>query len=201
MKLIFIGPQGSGKGTQAKVIAEKLDIAHISTGDLLRNPSPELKEKIKSYVNQGKLVPDELILEILQQRISLPDCQNGFILDGYPRNLAQAKSLDKITKIDKVIEISISDKESIKRLGKRLNCPECHSVFVESESLKENALCKKCSSPLIKREDDKEEAIKHRLEIYHNETSPVLEKYDSIKINGEQSIEKVTQDILSTLEN
>jgi len=201
MKLVFIGPQGSGKGTQAKIISEKLNIPHISTGDLLRNAEGELKEKINSILNSGKLISDELVLDLLKKRISEDDTKNGFILDGFPRNLKQAKMLKKITKIDKIIEISISDEESIRRLSGRLNCKNCGAIYNINTGPKPKIdnKCDKCNSDLYQREDDKPEAIKRRLETYHKETEPILENYPHVKIDGEQSIEKVTQDILNAL--
>ena len=125
MILLFVGAQGSGKGTQAKIISKELNLCHISTGDLLRGTDGKLKEEIDSYINKGQLVPDKMIVKILKQRIKKEDYKNGFILDGFPRNLQQAEEFEKIGKIDKVIEISISDKEAIKRLKGRWNCKKC----------------------------------------------------------------------------
>lgn len=201
MNIIFIGAQGSGKGTQAKIISEKLKIPHISTGDLLRNVKGNLKEQVDSYMHSGKLIPDELMLRVLEERLKQRDCKNGFILDGFPRNLSQANTLDKITKIDKVIEIFISDKQALKRLSGRWNCKKCGTTYniLTQPKPKEKGICDKCNLPLYQREDDKEEAIKARLKIYHRETEPVLKHYKSEKINGMQNIEKVTEDILKVL--
>lgn len=201
MNIIFIGAQGSGKGTQAKIISEKLKIPHISTGDLLRNVKGNLKEQVDSYMHSEKLIPDELMLRVLEERLKQRDCKNGFILDGFPRNLSQANTLDKITKIDKVIEIFISDKQALKRLSGRWNCKKCGTTYniLTQPKPKEKGICDKCNLPLYQREDDKEEAIKARLKIYHRETEPVLKHYKSEKINGMQNIEKVTEDILKVL--
>lgn len=200
MNILFVGPQGSGKGTQAKIIAERLSIPHISTGDLLRNASEELKNEVDSHMQSGSLVPDELMLRILQQRLSQEDCKKGFILDGFPRNISQARILDSITKINKVIEITISDCESIRRIGTRLSCRKCGAIFnTFTNPPRKKDICDFCSQPLIRRADDTPEAIKKRLEIYHRETEPILEHYESIQINGEQSIEEVTHDILEEL--
>jgi len=201
MKVIFIGPQGSGKGTQAKIIADKQNICHISTGDLLRE-SGSLKQETDLYMQEGKLVPDELIIKILKQKIQQPECEKGFILDGFPRNLSQAETLDSITNIDKVIEISISDTEAIKRISGRRNCKNCgaiYNIYTSPKPSQEN-ICDKCGGELLQRADDTEEAVKKRLEIYHKETEPILGKYDSIKINGEQPIEKVSEDISENLD-
>jgi adenylate kinase len=200
MKLILVGPQGSGKGTQAKIISEKLALPHISTGDLFRALTGELKAEVDTIVNSGKLVPDELTVKILKERISKEDCKNGFILDGFPRNISQAKALDSITKVDKIIEISITDDEAVKRIGTRLSCKKCGSVYnLVTNPPKVANTCDKCSSPLIQRADDTEESLRKRLQIYHDETEPILEYYSSTKINGDQSIENVTKDILKEL--
>ena len=202
MKLIFVGPQGCGKGTQAKVIAEKLELCHISTGDLLRAVTGDLKDEIKSYTDEGNLVPDELIVRILKERVLQDDCENGFILDGFPRNVAQADELDKIMDVDKVIEIAISDDESVSRIGGRRNCGSCGAIWNVNTSPKpaDDSKCDKCGGELIQRVDDNEESLRKRLEIYHRDTEPILEKYTSVKIDGEQSIEKVSEDVLAALE-
>ncbi len=202
MRLVLIGPQGSGKGTQAKIISKKLKIPHISTGDLLRNLRGELKQKVDRYVNRGELIPDELMIEILKDRISKPDCKKGFLLDGFPRNLRQAKELNKLVEIDKVFEISIPDEEAIRRISGRRNCENCGEIYNinTSPKPKQDGICDKCGGRLYQREDDNEKAVKKRLEIYHKETEPVLKYYNTIKINGKQDIEKVTDDILKELD-
>jgi adenylate kinase len=201
MNLIFIGPQASGKGTQAKIVAEKLGLVHISTGDLVRGAKGELKQEIDKYVNRGTLVPDELIIKILKERISQPDAEKGFILDGFPRNLAQAKALKEMIRVDKIIEISISDEEAVRRLSGRVNCPQCGAIFnTITNPPKKEMICDVCGERLMKRADDEENAIRARLEIYHNETEPILKEHPSIRIDGTNSIEKVNEDILNELE-
>jgi len=201
MKLIFIGAQGSGKGTQGKIIARKMSLCHISTGDLLREATGKLAEEIHGYIDEGNLVPNELILKLLKQRISQDDCEKGFILDGYPRNLEQAKELDKITKIDYVIEIDISDDESVKRILGRALCKKCNINYnlVTQPKPANPEKCDICGGFLERRVDDNEEALRKRLEIYHEDTEPILEHYDSIKINGEQDIKDVSEEILNAL--
>jgi len=199
-----MGVQGSGKGTQAKIIAEKKKLAHICTGDMLRETTGELKKEVDSYINIGKLVPDELILKILLERIKQPDCKNGIILDGYPRNLRQAEELEKITKIDKIFEIDISDETAKKRLMGRWNCKKCGIAYnvVTEPKPKNDHICDNCNIPLFQREDDvNETAIAKRLQIYHEETMPILKKFKNkvVKINGEQSIEKITEAILKNI--
>lgn len=200
MKLLFVGVQGSGKGTQAKVISAKLEMPHISTGDLLRGATQELKKEIDSYIINGKLVPDELMLRVLNSRLSLEDCAKGFILDGYPRNIAQARKLDEITFIDKVIEIVISDEEALVRAIYRVTCSKCGEGYnTKTNPPKRIGVCDKCNGVLTKRADDNEQAMRKRIEIYHKETEPILKHYKSVKVNGEQKIEKVTRDILRVL--
>lgn len=202
MKIIFIGPQGSGKGTQAVALSKKLSIPHISTGDLFRNSTGKLKEELNSYMNEGKLVPDELTVKILKERISQPDCKKGFILDGFPRNLKQAKLLEQITEIDIIIEIILTDDEAVKRISRRVSCEKCRTGYNELTEPKpeQSGICDKCGGKLIKRADDLEDAVKKRLSIYHKETEPILESYSKIiKINGQQSIEKIEKDIENSL--
>ena len=203
MRLIFAGIQGSGKGTQAQIISKKLGICHISTGDLCRQAEGELKKEVDSYINFGNLVPDELILRLLKERISKPDCENGFILDGYPRNSSQIKDLAKITSIDKVVYIKISEGEAIKRMKGRWNCKKCGIAYnyVTMPKPKVLGICDKCGNKLGQRQDDVNyEAIKKRLEIYYSEIEAIISSYKIAEINGEQSIEQVTGDILEALD-
>ena len=200
MKLLFVGVQGSGKGTQAKIVSVKLGIPHISTGDLLRGAAGALRNEIDSYITVGKLVPDELMLKVLGVRLFLEDCKKGFILDGYPRNMAQAKKLDEITSIDKVIEIQISDVEALTRAIYRVTCGKCGEGYnTKTNPSKKGDFCDKCGGALTKRADDNEVAMLKRIGIYHKETEPILSHYKSVKINGEQKIENVTRDILVAL--
>jgi len=201
MKLVFVGPQGSGKGTQAKRIATKLGLCHISTGDLLREVVGDLKVEVDRFMKEGKLVPDELIIRILKKKLESEECKKGFILDGFPRNLAQAEELEKIVDIDKVIEISISDEESVKRISGRRNCVKCGAIYNINTSPrpKVEGVCDECGGKLFQRKDDNEEALKKRLRVYHEETESILKMYTFMRIDGEQSIEKVESDIIEGL--
>lgn len=203
MRLIFVGPQGSGKGTQAGILSEKLDIAHISTGDLLRDTKGKLKTEIDSCINNGKLVPDELIIKILKKRILRKDCKNGFILDGFPRNLSQAEALSKIMDIDKVVEITISDKEAIRRISGRRVCKKCDAIYniATSPKPKKKNVCDECGGKLYQRKDDTKKALKKRLKIYHRDTEKILSYYKSVKIDGEHPIDKVSKGILKVVKN
>jgi adenylate kinase len=198
MKIIFIGPQACGKGTQAKILSKKLNIAHISTGDLFRSLDGELKQEVDATINQGNLVPDELTVKILKERLNQSDAEQGFILDGFPRNMNQAKLLETITQPEKIIEITLPDQEAIRRLSGRLNCKSCGAIFNKfTNPPKQENICDNCQGELAQRGDDKEDAVKKRLTTYHNETEPILEYYGEkvIKINGEQPIEDIAKEI------
>ncbi|MFW6220580.1 MAG: adenylate kinase [Nanoarchaeota archaeon] len=205
MKLIIIGPQGSGKGTQAKLLSEKLNVLHISTGDIFRDnikKETELGKKAQEYINFGKLVPDELTVKLVESKIKEDICKNGFILDGFPRNLIQAKSLDGFTDIDCVIVIDISDKEAIKRISGRRTCEECGKIFnVNTDNI--NNKCKFCDGNLIQRDDDVEETVKERLKTYHEITKPVINYYKeqnkTIVVDGERAIEIIFDEIIKKI--
>jgi len=202
MNLIIIGPQGSGKGTQAGMISEKYNIPQIATGDIFRE---HLKKKTKlgklaaSYMNKGNLVPDDVVIKIVEDRLKKDDCKNGFILDGFPRNLNQAQALDKITKIELVFEIAVSEEVSIKRISGRRSCVCGATYHIHNIPPKKENICDKCGKELFQRDDDKAEAIKKRLAIYHEETQPVIDFYDEKgivrKMDGEEPIETVFEDI------
>ncbi|MCD4771537.1 nucleoside monophosphate kinase [archaeon] len=201
MKLIFIGPQGSGKGTQAKMIAEKFGLCHISVGDLLRKAKGKIKEEIDKVMNAGKLVPDEFVEELLLKKVSGNGCAKGYILDGYPRNVKQLDFFEKNFDVDKVFEISISDDESVRRILGRRSCSKCGAIFNVNSFPKPKVddVCDNCGGKLIKRKDDNEGALRKRLGIYHRETERILKMHDFVKIDGEQDIEKVFEDIVKVL--
>ncbi len=178
MRIILLGAPGSGKGTLAKKISRDFDIPQISTGDLFRaivKENSPLAEKVKSIMASGGLVPDEITVELVKERISRPDCKKGFILDGFPRTIAQAEALEKISQIDSVILVELANEIIIDRLSSRRTCPNCGEIYSVQDN-PEN-VCKKCSTPLIQRDDDKPETIKHRLEVYENSTSPLINFY------------------------
>jgi adenylate kinase len=185
MNIVIFGPQGSGKGTQAQTLSEKLNVPSITMGDLFRNEvglKSAIGQKIEDLINQGKLVEDDLTIEVLKNRLSRTDCQSGFILDGFPRNLDQAAALDKITAVDKALEIWISDEESIKRISGRRSCPQCGAVYhLITNPSTTDEVCDKCQTKLIIRDDDKEEVIGKRLEQYHRQTEPLIDYYQKQK--------------------
>ncbi|OGI99681.1 MAG: adenylate kinase [Candidatus Buchananbacteria bacterium RIFCSPHIGHO2_01_FULL_39_14] len=202
MRIIIFGPQGSGKGTQAELIARRHHLPYISTGDIFRyhlKNQTELGKKIGVYINAGKLVSDDLTNEIVKNRIDQPDCAVGFVLDGYPRDQVQFDFLYQLTKIDFVIVIELIDQEAIRRLGGRLACKCGLSYHLDFNPPKKTGVCDRCGHALFKRDDDQLEAIKKRLAIYHQETEPIFAAYlkDGIlyHIDGSKSIEEVYQQI------
>lgn len=199
MNLIIIGAPASGKGTQAEKLSKEYNLKHISTGELLREALEIKDELIKKYekdILSGKLVPDKLVINILKK--NLP--KTNFIIDGSPRTIEQAKEIEKITKIDKVIFLDLEDRESIRRISGRRICPKCKRTYhIETNPPKQKNICDFCNAKLIQREDDKEEVVKERLKLFHKNTEPILDYYKKqnklIIINGNQSIEKVYKDI------
>ncbi|VVB79799.1 Adenylate kinase [uncultured archaeon] len=202
MNLIFVGPQGSGKGTYGKMISEKLCVPHISMGDLLRNYNGKHKDEIQALMKAGKLGPLALTLEIIKERLSESDAKKGFILDGFPRNLEQARELDKIAKVDKVIDIEVPEDLTIKRLNGRWSCPKCgtpYNIYFDDKP-KVSGICDKDGEKLVQRADDADiNVIKARLQVYHSETEPILDYYTKkvIVINGDQHKDKAVEDILN----
>lgn len=188
MRIILLGPPGAGKGTQAKVLAEKLSLPHISTGDLLRQgvaKKSELGLKARGFMEKGALVPDELVTAMLIERLNSPDTSGGFILDGYPRTIAQAEALDSVLeqkkiKIDMVVYLDASEAVIIQRLSGRLVCRKCGRNFhIKNMPPKENMTCDGCSGELYQRTDDKEETILERLKVYLKESSPLIRYYEN----------------------
>lgn len=203
MNIILFGPQGSGKGTQADQSSKMLGIPHISTGDIFRENiknKTELGLKIQKLISDGMLVPDDITNEIVKNRLKENDCTDGFILDGFPRNINQAKFLDTVADIDLALEIWISDEEAIKRIGLRRTCPDCGAVYhLTHITPKEEGLCDKCGGKLIIRADDKPGAIKKRLATYHKETEKLTKYYKEKslykKVDGMGSIEDVNKEV------
>ena len=208
MNIILLGAPGAGKGTQAELLAHQLSIPAISTGNMLREAmrsGTELGKKAKQYMDEGSLVPDDLILGIVADRVAQPDCANGFILDGVPRTLAQAVALDmKNVKIDHVISIEVDDSEIESRMTGRRVCAKCGASYhIVANPSKTEGICDSCGGELIIRKDDKPETVRHRLEVYHESTEVLKGFYDMtgrlIKINGSQSIEGANEDILKAI--
>ena len=184
MKIVFFGAPGAGKGTIAKKFNEDIGIPQISTGDLFRaaiKNKTELGQKVSSILEKGELVPDSLTIDIVKERVSQPDCKNGYILDGFPRTMVQAESWEKSAPIDKAIYFDISDNEVKKRLGGRRVCQKCGAIYhVSFNPPKKADICDTDSEPLFIRPDDKEDAIMNRLSVYHKQTEPLLDYYTKI---------------------
>ena len=212
MKIIMLGAPGAGKGTQAKMIAEKYGVPHISTGDIFRaniKNGTELGMEAKKYMDQGLLVPDELTVKILLDRVAKEDCENGYVLDGFPRTIPQAEVLDKALtelgdKIDYAIDVDVPDENIIKRMGGRRACLSCGATYhIEHVPPKKEGICDKCGQELVLRDDDKPETVLKRLGVYHEQTQPLIEYYTNQGIlktvDGTVDMEDVFAAIVSIL--
>ena len=212
MKIIMLGAPGAGKGTQAKKIAEKCGIPHISAGDIFRpniKNGTELGKKAKTYMDQGLLVPDELVCDLVVDRIQQDDCKKGYILDGFPRTIPQAESLDKALqaigeKMDYAIDVEVPDENIVKRMGGRRACVGCgatyHLVYAPT---KKEGICDVCGGELILRDDDKPETVQKRLGVYHEQTQPLIDYYKNQgilrEVDGSVDMEDVFKEILNIL--
>jgi adenylate kinase len=212
MQFVLFGPPGAGKGTQAKFLSEEFNIPHISTGDILREnvkKGTALGMKAKSYMDKGELVPDALLNDLVRARLAAPDTRKGFLLDGYPRTIPQAKALDEIMddlnrKLDAVVNIDVGMNALVRRLSGRRICKGCGASYhVEFNPSKVKDVCDTCAGELYQRADDREEAIKNRLAVYKKQTQPVLDYYKKkgvlIDIDGDREIEEVKADVVNAL--
>lgn len=212
MRIILLGAPGAGKGTQAEYLSKRFSIPHISTGDILRENvknETELGKKAKEYMDKGLLVPDEIVIEIVKDRISKEDCKNGFLLDGFPRTIAQAEALDKVLqdlgqKIDKVLNIEVPDEKILERMSGRRICKNCGASFhVIYRPPQKEGVCDVCGGELYQREDDKEETVKKRLEVYHAQTQPLIDYYRAkgllVVAYGQEEIADTTKEVLKAL--
>jgi len=210
--IIFLGAPGAGKGTQAAYVAQKLNLSHLAVGDLLRQEierGTELGMKAKSYMGKGELVPDSVVIPMVLQRVSAPEGEHGVILDGFPRNLRQAETLDQALEreskaIDKVVYIKVSEEELIRRLSGRRICRSCQApCHVVSSPPQVEDICDKCGSELYQRPDDIAEAVKNRLEVYSAETAPLIDYYSGagklLTIDGEGDAGEVGERIITAL--
>jgi adenylate kinase len=213
MNLIFLGPPGAGKGTQAKLLSEKLNIPQISTGEILRAAvryHTPMGIKAKEYMDKGLLVPDEVVVGIVEERLSKQDCSKGFILDGFPRTIAQADALKRTLsmvgkEIDHVLSISVNSAELLNRITGRRSCIKCGKGYhIAFDPPKQNDVCDVCGGDLYQREDDKEETMTKRLEVYDKQTEPLIKYYASESIlktvDGSGSIEDIQNKILNIVE-
>ncbi|MDL1971787.1 MAG: adenylate kinase [Deltaproteobacteria bacterium] len=213
MDLIFLGPPGAGKGTQAKMLVERYGIPQVSTGDILRAAvaeGTELGKKAKEYMEAGKLVPDEVVIGIIEERLKQSDCEKGFILDGFPRTVPQAEALDKVLekmgrKIDHVLTLDVPEEELIRRLTGRRTCKKCGAMYhIIFNPPKVEGVCDKCGGELYQRPDDNEETVRSRLSVYEQQTSPLIDFYEKKglvrKIDGRGEIKEIFDQIVKILE-
>lgn len=206
MNIIFLGPPGAGKGTQAQIVCQRLGIPQVSTGDMLRAAiaaGTEMGRKAKEYMDQGQLVPDEVVIGIVKDRLADPDCQKGYILDGFPRTVEQAKALSTFAKIDVAINLDVPDDVLVKRLSGRRVCPLCGTPY-HVDRLNGETVCRADGTPLIQRDDDKAETVLNRLAVYHQKTAPLIDHYREAgllkNIGGGLSLEEISEEIFRTLE-
>ncbi|MBE5839694.1 MULTISPECIES: adenylate kinase [Butyrivibrio] len=212
MKIIMLGAPGAGKGTQAQMIADKFNIPHISTGDIFRaniKNGTELGKKAKEFMDKGQLVPDELTVQLLLDRVANDDCKNGYVLDGFPRTIPQADVLDsELTKLgDKVdfaINVDVPDENIVRRMSGRRACLKCGATYhIEHIPPKKEGICDKCGSELVQREDDKPETVQNRLSVYHEQTQPLIDYYDKKNIlktvDGTKDMQEVFSNIVGIL--
>lgn len=205
MNIIFLGPPGAGKGTQAQRICAALNIPQISTGDILRRAMKEGTEtglKAKSYIDAGQLVPDEVIIDIVKERLAMEDCRGGYILDGFPRTVPQAEALDTFAKIDSVIELAVDDQVLVNRLSGRRVCVKCGATYHLS-MLNGATTCAACGEELIQRNDDKAETVLNRLKVYHDQTAPLIGYYEKkgllCRVDGDQGVDNTFEAIMKAL--
>jgi len=210
--LLLLGPPGAGKGTQAARLAEKLKIPHISTGDMFRRAMAEgspLGLVAKSYMERGQLVPDDVTIGLVQERLGAEDCAAGFLLDGFPRTVAQADALEKILRelgrpLDRAVNLVVPDEKLIERAVGRRVCPNCGATYhVIYNPPRQEGICDVCGHPLRQRDDDREETVRRRLEVYYQQTEPLIKYYERAglleNVNGDQDMDSVLQSILAVL--
>ncbi len=213
MRLIIMAPPGGGKGTQASELCDRYEIPQVETGKILRKAvkeQSELGRRAEKYMNSGELVPDQVMVEIIRSRLRKPDCENGFVLDGFPRTIPQAEALEELfeeedIELDAVIYLNVPEQIIYQRLGRRRVCPECGSTYhLDANPPEVESICDNCGSDIVQRDDDRKDAIKKRLQEYRNKTKPLLEFYKSRgllnEIDGDQSIDEVTSAIKEALD-
>jgi adenylate kinase len=208
LKIIMLGAPGAGKGTQAKKIAAKYSIPHISTGDIFRaniKNNTELGQKAKTYMDKGELVPDELVVDLIMDRFKEPDCANGYVLDGFPRTIPQAEALDKALNaqnesVDYAINVEVPDENIINRMSGRRACVGCGATYhIQFNPTKVEGVCDVCGEKLILRDDDKPETVKNRLSVYHEQTQPLIDYYAKKSILAEVDGTKDMEDVFNAI--
>ena len=208
MKLILLGAPGAGKGTQAEILCDRLNIPTISTGNMIREAmksGTEMGLKAKEYAENGKLVPDDVVIGIVDERLRMDDCKNGFILDGFPRTIPQAKALDRMgITIDRVVDINVPDEVITRRVSGRRACLDCGSTYhIETKKPQVEGVCDRCGSTLVQRKDDLPETVLERLHVYHAQTEPLRDYYAAagklLVVDGQQGIQEIAEQTLELL--
>ena len=208
MKLILLGAPGAGKGTQAEILCDRLNIPTISTGNMIREAmksGTEMGLKAKEYAENGKLVPDEVVIGIVDERLRMDDCANGFILDGFPRTIPQAEALDRMgIAIDRVVDINVPDEVITRRVSGRRACLDCGSTYhIDTKKPNVEGICDRCGSTLVQRKDDLPETVLERLHVYHAQTEPLRDYYAAagklLVVDGQQGIQEIAEQTLELL--
>ena len=208
MNLILLGAPGAGKGTQAEILCDRLNIPTISTGNMIREAmksGTEMGLKAKEYAENGKLVPDEVVIGIVDERLRQDDCKNGFILDGFPRTIPQAEALDRMgITIDRVVDINVPDEVITRRVSGRRACLDCGNTYhIETKKPQKEGICDRCGSTLVQRKDDKPETVQERLQVYHEQTEPLRDYYAAagklLVVDGQQGIQEIAEQTLQLL--
>ena len=208
MNLILLGAPGAGKGTQAEILCERLNIPTISTGNMIREAlksGTEMGLKAKAFIEAGQLVPDEVVIGIVDERLRKDDCQNGFILDGFPRTIPQAEALDRMgITIDRVVDINVPDEVITRRVSGRRVCLDCGNTYhIETKKPLKDGVCDRCGSTLVQRKDDQPETVQERLHVYHDQTEPLRDYYANagklLVVDGQQGIQEIAEETLQLL--
>ena len=208
MNLILLGAPGAGKGTQAEILCDRLNIPTISTGNMIREAlksGTEMGLKAKAFIEAGQLVPDEVVIGIVDERLRMDDCKNGFILDGFPRTIPQAEALDRMgVTIDRVVDINVPDEVITRRVSGRRVCLDCGNTYhVETKKPLKDGVCDRCGSTLVQRKDDQPETVQERLHVYHAQTEPLRDYYAAagklLVVDGQQGIQEIAEETLQLL--